>query len=108
MVIQRRRPEPGLVHHSDRGSRDAAGDYRKISQSAAILRSMSRGELLGQDSDGELRRPLKPNSCTSTTIPIAMPHGATTTIGSGSTPLSATSLRSKQTGKPHNPVSTFP
>src|SRR4051812_36097460 len=44
-----------------------------------------------------------------------MPHGATcsltskaTTIGSGSTPPSATSLRSRQTGKPHNPVSTFP
>ena len=31
-----------------------------------------------------------------------------TTIGGGSTPLSATSLQSRQTGKPHNPVSTFP
>src|SRR5215211_2487898 len=30
------------------------------------------------------------------------------TIGDGSTPLSATSPRSRQTGNPHNPVSTFP
>ena len=44
-----------------------------------------------------------------------IPHGATcsltskaTTIVGGSTPLSATSPRSRQTGNPHNPVSTFP
>src|SRR3954451_24104683 len=44
-----------------------------------------------------------------------MPRGATCsliskaiTIGGGSTPLSATSPRSRQTGNPHNPVSTFP
>ena len=28
MAIQRRRPAPGLIHHSDRGSQYAAGDYR--------------------------------------------------------------------------------
>src|SRR4051812_28881945 len=44
-----------------------------------------------------------------------MPRGATCsltskaiTIVGGSTPLSATSPRSRQTGNPHNPVSTFP
>jgi transposase InsO family protein len=42
MAIQRRRPGPGLVHHSDRGSQYAAGDYRKILQAAAITQSMSR------------------------------------------------------------------
>jgi len=42
MAIQRRRPEPGLIHHSDRGSQYAAGDYRKILQAAAITQSMSR------------------------------------------------------------------
>jgi transposase InsO family protein len=42
MAIQRRRAEPGLIHHSDRGSQYAAGDYRKILQAAAITQSMSR------------------------------------------------------------------
>jgi putative transposase len=42
MAIQRRRPGAGLVHHSDRGSQYAAGDYRKILQAAAITQSMSR------------------------------------------------------------------
>src|SRR3954447_26709884 len=42
MAIQRRRPGPGLIHHSDRGSRYAAGAHRKILQAAAITQSMSR------------------------------------------------------------------
>jgi putative transposase len=42
MAIQRRRPGAGLIHHSDRGSQYAAGDYRDILQAAAIVRSMSR------------------------------------------------------------------
>ena len=42
MAIQRRRPGPGLIHHSDRGSQYAAGDYRKTRQAAAIAQSMSR------------------------------------------------------------------
>ncbi|MFL5251420.1 MAG: IS3 family transposase [Rhodopila sp.] len=42
MAIQRRRPAPGLMHHSDRGSQYAAGDYRKILHAAAITPSMSR------------------------------------------------------------------
>jgi putative transposase len=42
MAIQRRRPGAGLVHHSDRGSQYAAGDYRDILQEAAITQSMSR------------------------------------------------------------------
>jgi putative transposase len=42
MAVQRRRPEAGLIHHSDRGSQYAAGDYRKILQAAAITQSMSR------------------------------------------------------------------
>jgi putative transposase len=42
MAIQRRRPAAGLIHHSDRGSQYAAGDYCKILQAAAILQSMSR------------------------------------------------------------------
>ena len=42
MAIQRRRPGPGLVHHSDRGSQYAAGDYCNILQAATITQSMSR------------------------------------------------------------------
>jgi len=30
------------MHHSDRGSQYAAGDYRKILQAAAITQSMGR------------------------------------------------------------------
>jgi transposase InsO family protein len=42
MAIQRRRPGAGLIHHSDRGSQYAAGDYRDILQGVAIVQSMSR------------------------------------------------------------------
>jgi transposase InsO family protein len=42
MAIQRRRPAPGLMQHSDRGSQYAAGDCRKILQAATITQSMSR------------------------------------------------------------------
>ena len=42
MAIQRRRPRAGLIHHSDRGSQYAAGDYRDILQTATITQSMSR------------------------------------------------------------------
>jgi transposase InsO family protein len=42
MAIQRRPPAAGLIHHSDRGSQYAAGDYGKILKAAAIRQSMSR------------------------------------------------------------------
>ena len=42
MAIQRQRPGAGLIHHSDRGSQYAAGDYRDILQAAASVQSMSR------------------------------------------------------------------
>jgi transposase InsO family protein len=37
-----RDPAPGLVHHSDRGSQYAAGDYRKVLNARGITVSMSR------------------------------------------------------------------
>jgi len=37
-----RDPDAGLVHHSDRGSQYAAGDYRKVLQARGITVSMSR------------------------------------------------------------------
>jgi len=36
-----RDPAPGLLHHSDRGSQYAAGDYRKVLQARGITVSMS-------------------------------------------------------------------
>src|SRR6516162_1608757 len=41
MAIQRRRPGPGLIHHSDRGSQYAAGAYQDILLAATIVPSMS-------------------------------------------------------------------
>jgi putative transposase len=42
MAIQRRRPLPGCMHHSDRGSQYAAGDYQKQLVQYGMVCSMSR------------------------------------------------------------------
>ena len=42
MALQRRRPEPGLIHHSDRGRQYAAEPYRKALKRHGIRQSMSR------------------------------------------------------------------
>jgi hypothetical protein len=42
MAIQRQRPAPGLIHHSDRGSQYAAADYCKALNEAGLVQSMSR------------------------------------------------------------------
>jgi putative transposase len=42
MAIQRQKPAPGLIHHSDRGSQYAAADYRKVLDAAGMIPSMSR------------------------------------------------------------------
>jgi transposase InsO family protein len=42
MALKRRRPLPGLMHHSDRGSQYAAGAYRKQLAGHGIVCSMSR------------------------------------------------------------------
>ena len=41
-AIGRRRPRPGLLHHSDRGSQYAAGDYQDLLKAHQMLCSMSR------------------------------------------------------------------
>lgn len=41
-AIGRRHPQPGLVHHSDRGSQYAASDYRKLLREHQMICSMSR------------------------------------------------------------------
>ena len=42
MAMQRQRPAPGLVHHSDRGSQYAAGAYQRLLAAACMQASMSR------------------------------------------------------------------
>jgi len=42
MAIARRDPKPGLVHHSDRGTQYAAGEYRSLLASRGMESSMSR------------------------------------------------------------------
>jgi transposase InsO family protein len=42
MALQRRRPEPGLMHHSDRGVQYAAEPYRRVLERHGIEQSMSR------------------------------------------------------------------
>lgn len=42
MALQQQRPPPGLIHHSDRGSQYASGDYQTALTAANITPSMSR------------------------------------------------------------------
>jgi len=42
MAIWRRRPEPGLIFHSDRGSQYCSKDFQKMLQENDMLSSMSR------------------------------------------------------------------
>ncbi len=42
MAIGRRKPGPGLIHHSDRGIQYACDDYRRLLQSQGMISSMSR------------------------------------------------------------------
>src|SRR6202022_3615107 len=51
--IQRQKPPPGLIQHSDRGSQYAAADYRKVLDAARMIQSMSRK---GKCTDGKLFR----------------------------------------------------
>jgi putative transposase len=42
MALSRRQPPRGLIHHSDRGSQYASGDYRRMLAANRIVCSMSR------------------------------------------------------------------
>lgn len=42
MALARRHPEPGLLHHSDRGSQYTCQDYQELLARAGIVVSMSR------------------------------------------------------------------
>ena len=42
MALARRRPPPGLLHHSDQGSQYASGDYQRVLAQHGVVCSMSR------------------------------------------------------------------
>ena len=42
MAVNLRKPPPGLIHHSDRGSQYASHDYQKLLKQHGMLCSMSR------------------------------------------------------------------
>jgi transposase InsO family protein len=42
MALGRRRPDTGLIHHSDRGSQYAAHEYRHLLETNGLVASMSR------------------------------------------------------------------
>lgn len=42
MAVQARKPAPGLIHHSDRGSQYASNEYRRTLEKHGIIASMSR------------------------------------------------------------------
>jgi transposase InsO family protein len=42
MAIDRRRPEPGLIHHSDRGVQYASAEFRAVLDAHGLIASMSR------------------------------------------------------------------
>jgi putative transposase len=42
MALARWRPRQGLLHHSDRGSQYASGDYQRVLEQHGIACSMSR------------------------------------------------------------------
>jgi putative transposase len=42
MALLARRPEPGLLHHSDRGSQYASHDYQQLLEKEMVSCSMSR------------------------------------------------------------------
>lgn len=42
MAIARRRPAPGLLHHSDRGSQYACGEYQRLLSAHGMIPSMSK------------------------------------------------------------------
>ena len=42
MALKARGPQPGLLHHTDRGSQYAANDYRAMLNERGLIGSMSR------------------------------------------------------------------
>ena len=55
MAWFRRRPAPGLIHHSDRGSQYASHAHRRQARRVRhALLDEPQGQLLGQRADGEL------------------------------------------------------
>ena len=57
MALVRRRPRHGLLHHSDRGSQYASGDYQAVlAAEGIVVQHEPAGQLLGQRRGRELLR----------------------------------------------------
>jgi transposase InsO family protein len=57
MAINLRRPAPGLIFHSDRGSQYTSGAFRHLLEQNGIVQSLSRpGQCCGCDDLGALLR----------------------------------------------------
>ena len=115
MAIQRQKPPPGLIHHSDRGSQYAAADYRKVLGAAGMIQSMSRKGNCWDNAPmescfGTLKIELVHRLATKPGMPpgtTCSPTSKDTTIVSGSFPPSGISPPNRQSAKPlNNPVST--
>jgi transposase InsO family protein len=114
MAIQRQKPPPGLIHHSDRGSQYAAAGYRKVLGAAGMIQSMSRKGNCWDNAPmesffGTLKTELVHQACYPTRIPpgaTCSPTSKDTTIVSGFIPPSGISPPNRQSAKPLNPVST--
>jgi len=42
LAVKERQPQPGLIHHSDRGGQYVGNEYRSVLRRAKALQSMSR------------------------------------------------------------------
>jgi transposase InsO family protein len=70
MVLNRRHPKPGLLHHSDRGSQYAATAYPQHLRAAGMIGSMSRrGNCGEQRLRGELLRHVETGTDSSSPVP---------------------------------------
>ena len=64
MAYWRRRPAPGLLMHSDRGSQYASAEYRKLLKQFHMTQSMSRkGNCWDTQSRIYTERPVQSDSC---------------------------------------------
>ena len=114
MAIQRQRPAPGLIHHSDRGFQYTAEAYRQILARSGVSPSMSRKAITAT-----MRRwrasskPSKPRKSITGSTPPGQKPGAicSATTRASTNPVArtqrcATSAQRKRNAERLNPVSS--
>ena len=104
MAITNRRPGPGLMHHSDRGSQYAAHEYRRLLDEHGMVCSMSRKGDCWDNAPmesffGSIKTELEDDSVFQTRQAAKRPSSAlskASTIANACTRRSATAPRSKE------------